>query len=125
MVWWLVFDGRVGGPSFVIALQTAHDSSMTLTDRRHHHHWVINERQLRRFMTTSYGKDGIKWFLCVAYDVQADILALKQGSIIVGHCNNPAMLFCLVCGDGISSCSVLKYWLGNEKQGVLGCCNVQ
>ena len=44
-------------------------------------------------MTTSYGKDGIKWFLCVAYDVQADILALKQGSIIFGHCNNPVADF--------------------------------
>ena len=44
---------------------------------------------------------------------------------IIGHCNNPALPFCLVCGRGISSCSVLKYWLENGKQEVLGCCNVR
>ena len=56
---------------------------------------------------------------------RADILALKHDSRILGHCNNPALPFCPVCGCGISSCSVLKYWLGNEKQEVLGCWNVR
>ena len=54
-----------------------------------------------------------------------DILALKHISRIFGHCNNPALPFCMVCGCDISSCSVLKYWLQNEKQEVLGCCNVR
>ena len=36
-----------------------------------------------------------------------------------------ALPFCLVCGHGISSFTVLKYWLENEKQQVLGCCNVR
>ena len=54
-----------------------------------------------------------------------DFLALNHVSRIFGHCNIPALPFCLVCGRGISSCSVLKYWLGNEKQEVLGCCNVR
>ena len=54
----------------------------------------------------------------------ADILSLKHVSRIIGHCNNPALPFCPVCGCGISSCSVLKYWLRNEKQELLGCCNV-
>ena len=58
-------------------------------------------------------------------EMAADILALKHVSRIFGHCNNPALPFCLVCGYGISSCSVLKYWLENEKQEVLGCCNVR
>ena len=53
-----------------------------------------------------------------------DILALKHVSRIFGHCNNPALPFCPVCGCGISSYSVPKYWLENEKQEVLGCCNV-
>ena len=56
---------------------------------------------------------------------EADILALKHISRIFGHCNNPALPFCPVCGCGISSCSVLKYWLWNEKQEVLCCCNVR
>ena len=54
-----------------------------------------------------------------------DIVALGHFSRIFGHCNNPALPFRLVCGRGISCCSVLKYWLGNEKQEVLGCCNVR
>ena len=54
-----------------------------------------------------------------------DILALKHVSRIFGHCNDPALPFCPVCGRGLSSCSVLKYWLGNEKQELLGCCYVQ
>ena len=49
----------------------------------------------------------------------ADILALKHVSKILGHCNNPALPSSPVCVRGISSCSVLKYWLGNEKQEVL------
>ena len=48
----------------------------------------------------------------------AEVLALKYGSRILGHCNNPALPVCPVCGCGISSCSVLKYWLENEKQEV-------
>ena len=55
----------------------------------------------------------------------SDILALKHVGRIFGHCNNPALPFCPVCGYGISSCSVLKYWLEKEKQEVLGCCNVR
>ena len=57
-------------------------------------------------------------------DFSADILTLKQLSRIIRHCTNPAPPFCLVCGCGISSCSVLKYWLGSGKQEVLGCGNV-
>ena len=45
---------------------------------------------------------------------RADILALKHVSRIFEHCNNPALPFCPVRVCGISSCSVLKYWLENE-----------
>ena len=55
----------------------------------------------------------------------ADILALKHVSRILGHRNNPALPFCPVCGRGISSCSVLKYWLENEEQEMWVCCNVR
>ena len=44
-----------------------------------------------------------------------DILALRQLSKIFGHCDDPALPFHPVCGCGISSCSVLKYWLENEE----------
>ena len=56
---------------------------------------------------------------------QTDILTIKHVSRIIGHCDNPALPFCPVCGPVISSCSMLKYWLENEKQEVLGCCNVR
>ena len=56
--------------------------------------------------------------------IRTDILALKHLSRILGHCNNPALPFCLFCGRGIFSFSVLKHWLWCEKQEVLGCCNV-
>ena len=52
----------------------------------------------------------------------ADSLALMHVSRSFGHCT--AFLSCLVCGRGISSCSMLKYWLEHEKQEVLGCCIV-
>ena len=48
-----------------------------------------------------------------------------RSRILVVEFLDIASPFCLVCGYGISSCSVLKYWLGNEKKEVLGCCNVQ
>ena len=58
------------------------------------------------------------------YQISSDIIALRHVSRIFGHCNNPALPLCMVCGHGISSCSVLKYWLENEKHEVVGCCNV-
>ena len=39
----------------------------------------------------------------------SDILNLKHISRILGHCNNQALPFCLVCGRCISSNSMLKY----------------
>ena len=55
----------------------------------------------------------------------SDILDVTHVSRIFRHCNNPELPFWLVCGCVISSCSVLKYGLGNEKEDVLmGCCTV-
>ena len=49
----------------------------------------------------------------------------KHISRILGHCNDPALTFCPVCGRGISSRSMVKYCFENEKQQVLGCGNVR
>ena len=52
-----------------------------------------------------------------------DILALKHVSRMLGHCNNPA--HCLSVRFVCVASPLVQCWLGNEKQIVLGCCNVR